>query len=167
MLEILKHIETHHLAKLLENTSGWNSLFIDYETPIVERVWRQWQEFRICLHQIHPCLPHQGFFHSHTWPSAMRIISGSYHMRIGFGKNGNPPTQTTQLILAPGSAYEMIHPDQWHFVAPVSTTLTLMVTAKPWTKSEKPHKPLGPLSKKQQEEIFAGVREYYTSLGKE
>lgn len=120
------------LPKLLAQPEKWQSLDINYEEPRVERVWHQWGEIRICLHRIHP-VKTMPFFHPHPWPSAMRILSGKYAMSVGYGVGHEEPPTAVQLILAPGSTYEMSEPNGWHSVQPISEpVMSLMVTGKPW-----------------------------------
>ena len=84
MLDVLEAVE-QKLPELLRDEAGWNSLFIDYHPPTVERLWRTWGEYRVSLHRIHPCERGTALFHPHPWPSAMRILSGEYEMAVGYG----------------------------------------------------------------------------------
>jgi hypothetical protein len=68
MLNILSALEME-MPVLLKDDSDWKSVYVDYHPPIVERLWRNWREFRIYLHRIHPCLPGQALFHAHPWPT--------------------------------------------------------------------------------------------------
>lgn len=133
MLEILRQVEIA-LPGLLHNASDWNSVFVDYHLPFVERVWRQWGEYRIMLHQIYPCAPEEALFHPHPWPSAMKIESGRYEMGIGFG-SGSVPVHLGKIILMEGNTYDMVHPDEWHYVCPLDgPSMSLMVIGQPWNR---------------------------------
>lgn len=122
------------LPELLRRPEIWQSLNINYEEPRVERLWYQWEEFRICLHRIHPC--EKSFFHPHPWPSAMRILSGHYEMSVGYGAGKDEPPVAVKTVLAPGSTYEMTDPDGWHSVRPIGgPVISLMVTGKPWRRA--------------------------------
>lgn len=161
MLDVLHRVESQ-LPQMLDDRSGWNSLFVDYHPPAVERLWRQWLDFRIYLHRIHPCNPGEALFHPHPWPSAMRVLNGTYEMAVGWGKGKKEPLIAARMILVPGCEYEMTDPDGWHSVRPLKEpSFSLMVTGHPWdsTSSEK-KKPLGKLSLKK-EELFKFFREYY------
>jgi hypothetical protein len=106
MIEILEVVEKQ-LPDLLADEAAWSTLYIDYHPPLVERVWRQWGEYRICLHRIHPCRPEEALFHPHPWPSAMRIISGRYNMGVGHGPGIKAPPIDKALEMTAGAAYEM------------------------------------------------------------
>ena len=129
-------------------TLPWNSLFVDYHHPYVERLWRQWGSYRIYLHRILPCEPDQALFHPHAAPSIMEIYEGTYAMDIGAGAGDDPPPVVSTLILPPGTIYSMPHPDGWHSVRPThATTMSLMLSGTPWSrKAPKPTKELGLLS---------------------
>ncbi|MBP6912942.1 MAG: hypothetical protein KBB86_03345 [Candidatus Pacebacteria bacterium] len=164
MLEVLHQIESE-LPRLLEIDMNkyWHSLLVNYHPPMVERLWYDWNEFRICLHVIHACTTDEALFHTHPWPSAMRIVHGSYEMGIGYGTGETEPPIAAKVMLGPGCEYEMVEPDGWHYVRPLTeTTATLMVTGKPWGRSSpKSDKPLGPLSGARVEEIKNIFRKYY------
>ena len=161
MLSVLHRAEDG-LPQLLEDRTGWQSVLVDYELPIVSRLWCNWGEWRIYLHCILPCLPSQALFHPHPWPSAMRLKKGSHVMRIGHGPGSIPPSEDTPLIMQAGSEYQMNHPDDWHAVAPIEEAWTVMVTGKPWDRwSPKPTKQLFPLSEARADELLAFFRSQY------
>lgn len=143
------------LPNLLESASNWNSLYIDYETPHVYRLWRQMDEdHRLMLHKIMPC--EKPYVHTHPWPSAIKILEGAYEMGLGahgcgtWTCDGICDTYTAAtMILTSGVQYEMIEPYAWHYVKPLNQTpsYSIMVIGKPWAhphgKSDK--KPANPL----------------------
>lgn len=151
------------LPKLLGDESIWQSLFVDYHPPFVDRLWCRWQEYRLYLHRIHPCSAHETLFHPHPWPSAMRVVSGEYEMRLGFGTGMIEPPVAATLILGPGSLYEMAHPDSWHSVRPLSTaTLSVMLTGVPWDRpSHKSNKTLGSLPAEDACELLQIFKHHY------
>ncbi len=162
MLEILASAEKA-LPKMLRDESGWNSLYIDYYPPIVERLWRQWGDYRISLHRIHPCKPGESLLHPHTWPSAMRILSGKYRMEIGYSTTDEGPPAAATLELAADSAYEMIEPHGWHSVRPLDgPSLSIMVSGKPWNRNY-PHEfpRLGPLPQDTFDKLLDDFRQIY------
>lgn len=113
MLDVLNKIILS-LPALLKDEDSWNTVFIDYEKPQVERLWRSSGENRIYLHKIYPCTVDEAFFHPHPWPSAILLLEGTYEMGVGFGKGMEPPPIAATVLLSAGSTYEMIHPDSWH-----------------------------------------------------
>lgn len=151
------------LPELLRDEAGWTGLFVDYERPFVERLWRPWGEFRLNLHRIHPCEAGAALWHPHPWPSAMRIYDHPYEMLVGYGSGEAIPATAVRLVLAPGSTYEMVEPDGWHAVRPLKAPVhTLMVTGKPWNRpSPKSGKPLAALTWEQREELLEFFRGRY------
>ncbi|MDP3727192.1 MAG: hypothetical protein Q8R35_00975 [bacterium] len=162
MLNALHEAE-QRLPTLLRDGDAWQSVFVDYHPPFVERLWRQWGRYRIYLHHIHPCGENEALFHPHPWPSAMRVLGGTYEMVLGFGAGEAPPPRFVRLVLGPGSEYEMIDPDGWHFVRPLAgPTMSLMVAGKPWDRpSPKSDKLLDPLRPDAKAAILAFFREHY------
>ncbi len=146
MLNVLHEIEKA-LPSLLSEEGAWQSVYVDYHPPFVERVWRQVGQNRVYLHRIHPCKKSEALFHPHPWPSAMRIVEGEYEMSVGYGKGDEAPPVAATIIMASGSSYEMVDPDGWHYVRPLGKpTLSLMVTGAPWERTApKSTRPLQPL----------------------
>jgi hypothetical protein len=162
MLDILLAVEKE-LPGLLQDESIWRSVYVDYHPPVVERLWLRWREFRIYLHRIHPCSAGQALFHPHPWPSAMRILSGTYEMAVGYGKGETLPPVAALMQAEGNFRYEMTDPDAWHYVRPVGEpTLSLMVTGKPWDRwAPKSDKTLSPLKYEQAKELFHLFRDHY------
>ncbi|TSC83275.1 MAG: Uncharacterized protein G01um101419_105 [Parcubacteria group bacterium Gr01-1014_19] len=165
MLTALELLESK-LPKLLNDESdeeGWESVFVNYHPPFVERVFGYWAGFRVSLHKIHPCAPEEALFHPHPWPSAMRILSGQYEMAVGYGAGDTPPPVAAKLVLPAGTTYEMINRDAWHYVRPLDKpAFSLLITGTPWGRSApKSDKPLQPLPKEKKEEIISFFREKY------
>ena len=166
MLEILEQVE-RILPDLLRDEGGWNSLYVDYHPPTVERLWRPWREYRVNLHRIHPCATGEALFHPHPWPSAMRILSGEYEMAVGFGAGEAPPPVAALLVAREDFRYEMTHPDAWHYVRPLEApTMSLMVTGKPWERvGPRVGKTLQPLQPEQIADILRFFRDRYAGRG--
>lgn len=134
MLDILARVKGE-LPELLIDADAWQSFYINYHPPTVERLWRQWGEYRVYLHKIYPCEPEKALFHPHPWPSAMEVISGRYEMTIGYGEGNNPPPVAAKVVLVAGSTYEMTEINGWHAVRPLNKpSLSLMVTGPPWNR---------------------------------
>jgi hypothetical protein len=162
MLMKLHEVE-EELPEMLRDISSWNSLLVDYDLPVVERLWKQWGDFRIYLHRIHPCEPSKSLFHTHTWPAGVRILEGTYEMGVGYGVGDSIPPVAARMIMGGHSEYEMIDPDGWHYVRPIGgPTVSLMITGKPWDRnSPKSSYPLRALSEDKKEEIVQIFKEYY------
>ena len=164
MLTALEEIEAA-LPDLLADEAGWQSLYIDYHPPFVERLYRPWgPDLRVNLHRIWPCSPQESLFHPHPWPSAVRILSGQYRMRVGYGSGVESPPTASTVLLVPGASYEMTHPDAWHAVQPVGgPSLSLMVTGRPWGRAApiSPRHPLGELSAERRAALLRDFRTCY------
>lgn len=161
---------------LLDDPDGWNTLDVNYEPPRVERLWREFENGRLYLHRIYPC--EKALFHPHPWPSAVKILSGSYEMAIGYhvgqpgegqrrpGMTPTPPPYASLQVLTKGSTYEMIRPGGWHYVRPLGgTSYSIMVTGPKWDGvwSPKPNTihPLGPVEPQSKANILEAFRAFY------
>jgi hypothetical protein len=166
MLDILSEVELE-LSELLKDESLWGSLYIDYDHPNVERVYRNWNGYRINLHLIHEVPDDKRpLYHPHPWPAAMRILDGEYQMELGSGDYSGPePRVVSRLIMSEGSAYEMINMDAWHTVRPLDGKVaSLMVTGKPWWDGWSPNDKeisMGPLNKNTKLEILELFKSFY------
>ncbi len=163
MLEILHEVEVALPGILRGDESLWKGLLVDYHLPVVERLWQDYKGFRVCLHRIHPCASGEALFHPHPWPSAMRVLKGTYEMAIGYGAGEKEPPIAARIITCAGSEYEMTDKDGWHYVRPISEpTLSLMISGKPWTRpSPKSDRPLKPLLVNERRDILDLFREFY------
>jgi hypothetical protein len=159
------HEAERALPQLLEDESAWHSVYVDYDFPIVERLWYPWGNFRISLHKIHPCETSDALFHPHPWPSAIKILDGNYEMGVGYGNGENKPPVAAKIIMGVGSEYEMSDPDGWHYVRPIGgPSISLMITGLPWGRpSPKSEKQLNPLHEVQKKELLNFFRKKYTS----
>jgi hypothetical protein len=161
MLDVLERVEAA-LPELLKEGDAWAGLFIDYHPPTVERMWRQWSDYRVSLHRIHPCEAREALFHPHPWPSAMRVLAGEYEMAVGYGKGDETPPVAARLIASGELRYEMTDPDAWHYVRPIGgPSWSVMVTGRPWDRpAPRADKPLRPLTPIQREELLAFFRRF-------
>ena len=164
MLPMFQKME-QEILDLMKDETAWRSLYVDYHPPIVERIWRQWGEYRVYLHRIHPCIPGEALFHRHAWPQAVRVISGTYEMGVGV-----LPFQTSSTpllvisLMGPGSYYEMNHPSGGHYVQPIGQpSRSVLLTGPPREKIEAPKstKPLHELSPAMFRKNFDFFRDYY------
>jgi hypothetical protein len=164
MLGVLAQVE-QALPALLQDESVWQSLYVDYHPPTVERLWTSWREHRVYLHRILPCEREQALFHPHPWPSAMRVLDGEYEMAVGFGAGMEEPPVAALMVSRGDFRYEMTHPDSWHYVRPLrEPTLSVMVTGKPWDReSHRSNKRLQPLRAEQVAELLRLFRARYPS----
>ena len=161
-MEVLKKLEKQ-LPEMLKDSSRWNSLLIDYHPPFVERLWCSWEEYRVYLHRINECKSSEALFHPHPWPSAMRIVAGTYEMGVGYATGDLAPPVAAKLVMPAGTSYEMVEPDGWHYVRPLTdVTLSVMVTGKIWSRqSPKSTTQLQPLDPKVVTELLQRFRCYY------
>src|SRR3989338_2335811 len=148
MLELLDELKVE-LPALLVDAGSWQSLRIDYHPPLVNRLWREWRDYRVYLHIIYPCSREEALFHPHPWPSAMEIVSGKYEMTVGYGEENNPPPVASIIELLEGAKYEMTNINSWHLVRPLDgPSASIMIAGKPWNrqapKSDRALEPLHP-----------------------
>jgi hypothetical protein len=159
MIKILRSV-INQLYYPLQSQGNWQSLFIDYEKPFVERIWTKMNvdghEYRVYLHKIHPCSVEEALYHPHPWPSAMLLCGGNYETGIGFGDGDTPPPKMGPFYLREWSAYEMTNPKEWHYVRPIDAPcLTIMVTGSLYEDvAKKPKQNLRPLTKDEFTPIF-------------
>lgn len=164
MIEVLEEVE-RELPKLLQDVEGWQSVFVDYHPPYVERLWRPWKEYRVSLHRIYPCERAESLFHPHPWPQAVRVLDGNYEMGLGYGKGDTPPPVAQVITVRGNFTYTMLDPDGWHYVRPVGTpSLSLMVTGKPWGRpAPKSTKVLGKLDPFKVANLITAFMTFYPS----
>lgn len=162
MLDVLARLEAELPSLLVDRT--WNSLDINYHPPFVERLWIPWNAYRVSLHRIHPCEPSEALFHPHPWPSAMRILEGTYEMAVGYGGGTTPPPVAARIVASGEFRYEMTDRDAWHYVRPIGRpAMTIMVTGTPWDRAapSPSGKALQPLDAARHTELLAWFRSRY------
>lgn len=138
MLEQLEILDTVIPEILNIDESLWNSVFVDYEYPHVERLWLPWNGYRLSLHRILPCEEGQALFHPHPWPQAVKVLDagGGYEMGIGWGAGDAPPPLACKFVAGSGFRYEMLDVNGWHYVRPIERpSLSIMLTGKPWDRT--------------------------------
>lgn len=163
---------------LRDPEAQWQSLDIDYHPPKVERVWRPilGNTHRIYLHRMHACSEEEAFKHTHPWPAAMKIVSGKYAMSMFYGAGLDPEHKIGTVVLAEGSSYEMLNPDGWHAVWPLTpVTLSVMITGPVFTdgggwRGENLPEPvagtLGPMSKEAKRSLLEVFRDRFWLRGR-
>lgn len=120
MLKLLYEAE-RLLPRFLASVEGWSGLLADTEKPHLARVWRQWGENRISLHDFGPCAPGEVFPHPHEWDSAIRIVWASCEMAIDSSRDPAAPFEPFATFLLPeGAAYEMLGRQGRHWVRPTA-----------------------------------------------
>jgi hypothetical protein len=123
---------------LKEDISTWKSMYITYEYPHVQRLWKTFEnDARVYLHIIES-IPEKvrksgvrPLFHPHPWPSAVMLMNGAY--RMSMRNLWTTDDEIKRTILTEGSSYEMNHPADMHSVDPIDfEVMSLMVTGKPY-----------------------------------
>lgn len=168
MIDVLLDIEKQ-LPSLLRDGEPWNDLYIDYERPIVLRMWRQVGDYRVYLHQILPTSPTCSIpplWHPHPWPSAIRILNGHYEMSVG--TDPGDYIESAKLILGPGTLYEMTDERGWHSVNPLGneSVMSVMITGRPWktTLPVRSYPPMRGLTTGEREELVFFMMGHYSDL---
>jgi hypothetical protein len=145
VLELL-HAAEKDLPSLLARPEGWRSYQLDRHPPRIDRMLRQYRDGKLYLHRIHACAPGLADYHRHPWPSAMRLVEGSYELALGYGAGERPPEVAVRRIVRSGFEYEMIVPHAWHSVRAIdNSALTIMVTGPRWSRRSSRHHPPQPL----------------------
>lgn len=135
----------------------WQTLHVTYAEPHVERLWIPYRDGRLFLHRIHPCVESNPLWHPHPWPSASRVVRGSYIHRIG---DANGPKQVTRL--SAGSSWDISDPGIWHSVDPLEPVLTVMVTGRLFDEPETFERPTvrqSALTPSQRRQLLSDFRE--------
>jgi len=137
MLNVL--IETvGKLEELIKDQSRWQSLVVNKRKPHTYRAFTYDGDNRICLHRFEPCSKNEVFAHPHPWPGAFLVLHGRYRHKVGYSPDlESSPTWHLDSILTPGSMYEIVDPQTWHFVQPLETCYSIMVNGPEWADGEK------------------------------
>lgn len=84
MLKMLAEAE-ELLPKLLQDDAIWQSLYVDYHPPFVERLWTPWGSYRINLHRIHPCPAKRRSFTHIPGPRRCTYLKGNMKWQLVLG----------------------------------------------------------------------------------
>lgn len=162
MINFLKEIEKNQILYLLNQPEIWKSKLIDYEPPIVERVYTQLGDIRLSLHFIHPC--EEALIHPHVWESGMHILEGQYEMSLYYPESDGELKCVASLITEKDFYYEMMERKAQHYVRPIGGICkTVMVTGKPiWKDNDMVvNKQLNDLTEERKIEIIDFYKKYY------
>lgn len=163
--KLLGEVEAELPRRLASATrSSFQSVFVDYSPPFVERLWYQRGEARVFLHHVLPCEPGKALWHPHPWPSIVSVVrcGGVYEHGVGYDgtRTGKaPPTAVVQNIRG-AIAYAMTDPHTWHYVRAPYSSWSIMIVGKPFSESEispgyeRPTKKLYPLESKRVGELI-------------
>jgi len=138
MIELLKKMLPEIHLSLVSN-DDWDSLIINRRKPWTYRVFRQFGDYRVCLHAFDACDVHEAFLHPHPWPGAFLVLEGSYIQKLGFSQTKDKdsvPDMFYRELLSAGSCYEILDQRIWHSVQPLTRCYTIMLNGKPW---DEPH----------------------------
>lgn len=168
MLNKLREVEDEIVDIIVDMIAGkrpYNTMYIDYHPPFVSRLWFQYdEETRVYLHRIEPCTREEALFHPHPWKSAVRVLDG-YLMGVGYSETNEMPNVACTLAMAPGSAYEMVDPNGWHYVRPMlRPSYSLMVTGERNDRDMpvKPDKEFRRLGQEEVQELLMKVYGFYS-----
>ena len=147
ILKELSHYNQQELIKLLNSDAPFQSLFVDYEHPYVERLYLPGDKYRLSLHKI---LPHDwtiqdSLYHRHDYPTGIKIFDGMYKMESGYSPNELEPENACTSYYNSWSMYIMTDPNQWHRIKHIDWPSYSMMITGPKFRREKTNRP----SKKQ------------------
>ena len=118
ILKKLKEIEKTVLVGMMKDPSIWKSLDINYHPPRVERLYTDYDGYRICLHKIYSCKNGEALYHPHPWSAAFHILDGKYETGFGYSETEDEPKILSKVITIGEMYYEMTDPNTWHYVKP-------------------------------------------------
>lgn len=168
-IEILQSLEPK-IYNLLDDSSVWKTLDVDYFPPRVERVYTEMDGYRIFLHVIHKtssnCL-----YHKHRWAAAFKQIFGAYEMGLAYSEleissdEAHKLPDLCKFIINKGSYYEMTQTDALHYVKPLTDfSCSLMITKDLYPEAVFRKESLGiklkELSENRKNEILSIFKEY-------
>jgi hypothetical protein len=162
MIQKLKNIEKDQILDLLDKPEIWKTKLIDYEPPIVERVYTTIGDCRLSLHWIHPCT--EALVHPHVWESGMHIIEGTYEMGLFYPDGEGMLQEVSKIICYENFYYEMMNRKAEHYVKPIGDICkTVMLTGQPiWKENDMiVNKALVDLSEERKGEILNYYKKYY------
>lgn len=162
-VEILKSLEVD-IFKLLFVPEKWHTLDVDYFPPRVERLYTNFNDYRIHLHVIHKT-NEECLYHKHRWAAAFKQLNGAYEMGITYSpeeissKEAHNLPDLAKFIITKGSYYEMTQTDCLHYVKPITdTSLSIMITKDLYPEAvfrkEILDKKLNTISENRKEEIL-------------
>jgi hypothetical protein len=166
MLDVL-HAAEKDLPELLASSEGWRTFKLDRHAPFIDRMLREHRGGKLFLHRIHPCAEGVAPYHPHPWPSAMRILEGTYEMAVGYGAGERAPPIAARLIASAPFEYELTDAFAWHSVRAIGApAMTVMVTGPRWDRpspreDQRDDKPLSPLSEAEVAAMLAYYRRCY------
>lgn len=135
MIEVLNSL-LPEVVKVLR-PDEWDSLCINRRKPYTLRMFRQFGQYRVCLHRFDYCEEQDSFLHPHPWPAAFLILEGSYLQELGYSPDlTSDPISISRQYMRTGSVYEITDRHVWHKITPQCQTYTIMVNGLPW---ENPH----------------------------
>lgn len=168
MIEHLQGFERTHLLDLLRSDNVWETLDIDYHPPFVKRLWVQLDEdYRLYLHEIHPCKTEEALLHPHPWQSAMHVlpIGGIYEHGMGYHQEwGSQDILVCTQEVRGEMYYEMIDKNAIHYVRPVKKPVYTVMLAGPLEWPENHHKSskkLKELESSDKERLLKIFRKYF------
>jgi len=162
MIDKLKQIEDKLMLELLSSEDIWQTLLIDDNKPLVERLWTQINKYRISLNFIHSCEKDVVSHLTNPWPCSIHIIQGSCEIGVGYSNNEK------NVFLAPqGNFYcDMNNKDTVYYIRSTnSASSVVMLSGEPWdekTIKSKDRKTIDYTRKKIILEYFSNYyRSYY------
>lgn len=143
-------------------SGDFRSMHVTYAKPYVERLFFQRGEHRVFLHRIEGCLPEEALWHSHPWPSVIKVLDtegGIYRHTVG-AKDHVSSVQTSVASFAAPIVYTMLEPEGFHSVCTDKASWSVMITGPRWSPPEA-SKFQSPLSSERVQELLSRWQEFY------
>jgi len=120
-IHLLKSFEWTIKLLLERQQHTWKSLNINYDYPNIERIYIDYNGFRISCHKILQSFK-QPLYHKHRWPAVFKQLKGSYTMGITHSPHEISSIEAQYLPtlakfeINEGSYYEMTQTDTLHYI---------------------------------------------------
>lgn len=162
-LNLLAEVENELPERIAKGS--FRSMHVTYAKPYVERLFYSRGEHRVFLHRIDSCAPEEALWHTHPWPSLIKVLDtegGLYRHSVG-DKDSVFAVQTgvasSQPELRP-ITYTMLEPKAYHSVSTDMTSWSVMITGPRWSPPE-PSKHQAVISQTRVQELLAHWRLLY------
>ena len=159
-LNLLAEVENELPERVAKGV--FRSMHVTYAKPYVERLFYSRGEHRVFLHRIDGCMPEEALWHSHPWPSLIKVLDtegGLYRHSVG-DRNSIFSSQVGIASVLRPITYTMLEPKAFHSVSTDKSSWSVMITGPRWSRPE-PSKHQAVISQTRVQELLARWRLLY------